>query len=154
MIPIVTTRFNDATWRENVEFREKNHLACVYSVSKKLSETIDYNGVVYVVEMNNSENQIQGIGLIRNHPLVKRYKVYTDNHWNRYCYIGHYYIARDTMQDDFLIPLETILFKGKSHLKRGSGMTTLTEKMRRKLDFDIESEIKDMFVTKYKNTET
>jgi hypothetical protein len=38
-------------------------------------------------------------------------------------------------------------------MKRGQGMTTLTDKIRRKMEMDVENEIKHLFLQKYKNEE-
>jgi hypothetical protein len=45
--------------------------------------------------------------------------------------------------------LDNLLFKGKTHLKRGSGITTITEKLLnndRSEGLDIKSIIKDIFI--------
>lgn len=150
----VTTRFNAMTWRENQRYRESHQYVCIYSTPKPIRDSIGYNRVLYVIEMNNTENRIEGIGLIRNHLQKQRHKIYEENNWNRYCYMGHYYLDRtDLVQDatDLVRSLETLLFKGKGHFKRGAGMTTLTEKNIRKLEGDIHQEIKHMFLKKYKN---
>ena len=154
MATIVTTRFNETTWEENKEYREQHHYECIYSVPKKNTEEIEDNGVLFVIEMNNSTNKIEGIGLIRNKVQIYRYPVYQDNNFNRFCYIGKYHISRDYIKENneaFLEVVESLLFKGKSHFKRGTGMTTLTEKMKRKTEMDLYREIKDMFEKKYKN---
>jgi hypothetical protein len=156
MATIVTTRFNEATWQENKQYRERHHHECIYSVPKKPSEQIEDNDVLFVMEMNNSTNKIEGIGLIRNKVQIYRYPVYKDNNFNRFCYIGKYHITRDYIKEyneSFLETIETMLFKGKSHFKRGSGMTTLTDKMKRKTEMDLYKEIKDMFCKKYKKEE-
>jgi hypothetical protein len=96
---------------------------------------------------------VEGIGLIKNRPETKKYyKVHSDANTNRYTYIGKYYIERETI-DDYNAPLldilEEILFKGKTHSKRGSGLTTIPEKV---LTFevcqgiDIKKEIKELFI--------
>lgn len=75
--------------------------------------------------MNNSTNQLNGIGLIRNSLIVdKPYNIYDDDNYNRFIYKGDLWISRETIleQDsDILILIENILFKGKSHLKRQGG---------------------------------
>ena len=51
--------------------------------------------------------------------------------------------------------LDTILFKGKTHLKRGQGFTTITEKLFQKeicKDIDIKTQIKELFVRYYRST--
>ena len=154
MATIVTTRFNATTWEENRQYKEKHQHPCIYSLPKKVCEEIEPNEILFVIEMNNSINKIEGIGLIRNKVQIYRYPVYQDNNFNRFCYIGKYHISRDYIKENneaFLEVVESLLFKGKSHFKRGTGMTTLTEKMKRKTEMDLYREIKDMFEKKYKN---
>jgi hypothetical protein len=154
MATIVTTRFNETTWEENKRYRERHKHVCIYAIPKKLCENIEDGSVLFVIEMNNSANKIEGIGLIRNKVQIHRYPIYKDNNFNRFCYIGKYHITREYIEEEsplFLQEIETLLFKGKSHFKRGSGMTTLTEKMKRKTEMDLYSEIKNMFEKKYKN---
>jgi len=156
MATIVTTRFNDITWEENRQYKEKNQHACIYSVPKKVCEEIPPHEVLFVIEMNNSTNKIGGIGLIQNKVEIYRYPVYKENNFNRFCYIGKYHISREYIEEQnrpFLENIEMLLFRGKSHFKRGQGMTTLTEKMKRKTEMDLYREIKDMFNKKYKKEE-
>jgi hypothetical protein len=50
--------------------------------------------------------------------------------------------------------LDNILFKGKSHLKRGSGIKTIPEKLLKHDLFagmNIEKELKNIFVTYFQN---
>ena len=85
-------------------------------------------GLVYVVEMNNDENRIEGIGLVRNY-INLDYKtcLYTsDRNYNRYIYNSEYRKDRkDIGSLKMLEILEIILFKGSGHYKRGQGITTI-----------------------------
>jgi hypothetical protein len=60
-----------------------------------MTEKIPLNSLVFVVEMNNSTNKIEGIGLIRNmlHP-EKKLRVYQTGNYNRYTYYGNFRIDR------------------------------------------------------------
>jgi len=108
--------------------------------------------------MNNSINQIMGIGLIKNKLVTdKVYKVQEDTNCNRYIYIGEYHISREILDeyDPFLVYiLDEILFKGYTHSKRGSGLTKIPEKVL-KLDIcediDIKKKIKNIFVHHFKD---
>jgi hypothetical protein len=108
--------------------------------------------------MNNSLNQIMGIGLIKNKLVTdKVYKVQEDSNCNRYIYIGEYHISREILDDynPFLVyVLDEILFKGYTHSKRGSGLTKIPEKVL-KLDIcegiNIKKDIKDIFVYHFKD---
>jgi len=98
-----------------------------------MTEKIPLNSLVFVVEMNNSTNKIEGIGLIRNmlHP-EKIIRIYQTGNYNRYTYQGKYRIDRCTIE--FVCPqvlkiLEQLVFTGKTHLKRGGGFTRIPEKL-------------------------
>jgi hypothetical protein len=137
MTNIVTSRFNNSTWEENCSFREKHReVACIYGSPQQMTEKIPLNSLVFVVEMNNSTNKIEGIGLIRN--LLnheKKMRVYETGNYNRYTYQGNYRIDRSLLESSnppILQILEQIVFTGKTHLKRGSGFTRISEKLYKK----------------------
>jgi hypothetical protein len=118
-----------------------------------MSPKIYYNTPVFVIEMNNQKNQIEGIGLIKNkYETNKYYKVHTDGNNNRYTYIGNYFIDRETLDDynaELVYVLDEILFKGKTHSKRGSGLTKIPEKVLKLEvceDLNIRNEIKNIFI--------
>jgi hypothetical protein len=159
MYEVVTSRFNKETLNSNYEYREKRGFKCMYCCPLELSQKILYNIPVFVIEMNNSTNKIEGIGLIKNKPETKKYyKVHSDGNTNRYTYIGNYFIERDII-DDYNSPLvyalEDILFKGKTHSKRGSGLTKIPEKV---LKFDVceginvKKEIKELFIYHFRES--
>jgi hypothetical protein len=158
MFTVVTGRYNNETWDATVQYRTKKKFACIYAPPCRLSPLIDLNSPVFVIEMNNSTNQIMGIGLIKNKLVTdKVYKVQADSNCNRYIYIGEYHISRDILDEynTFLVyVLEEILFKGYTHSKRGTGLTKLPEKVL-KFDIceglDIKKEIKNIFVYHFKN---
>jgi hypothetical protein len=168
-IKILTTRFNNDTWRENNNYRIKHNIPCIYCVPQRISDTIEYNSIVFVFEMNNSINQIEGIGLIRNviNNDDKPPRIHQEGNFNRFCYQGNYHISREQIERKYsnfwLEKIEYILFKGKEHLKRGGGMTSLTDKiLRKKMDkiktifqdevdyISLMNEIKNIFVEYYK----
>ena len=134
MTNIVTSRFNNSTWEENCSFREKHkEIACIYGSPQQMTEKIPLNSLVFVVEMNNSTNKIEGIGLIRNmlHP-EKKLRVYQTGNYNRYTYYGNFRIDRsllDASNPRILQILEKLVFTGKTHLKRGGGFTRIPEKL-------------------------
>ena len=86
MFTIVSTRYNDTTWQENITYRKKtNHNGCIYGAPHMLSNKIVVDSLVFVVEMNNSLNKIEGIGLMRNNIRLDKYtSVYKDGNFNRY----------------------------------------------------------------------
>jgi hypothetical protein len=158
MYTIVTTRFNKETLLKNYEYRAKHNLKCMYCCPSELSPKISYNTPVFVIEMNNSINKVEGIGLIKNRPETKKYyKVHSDANTNRYTYIGNYYISRDILDDynePLVYALDEILFKGKTHSKRGSGLTVIPEKV---LKFEaceginVKKEIREIFIYHFRS---
>ena len=164
-IPIVTTRFNNETWAENISYRStSNHKGCIYGAPIKMSVKIWGNSLVFVIEMNNSTNKIEGVGLIRNAiqfdkssttPINNNnrsnHKVYETRNYNRYIYKSDFRIDRDTIQKynpRLVTILNHILFKEKTHVKRGSGLTILPEKLLKHQlcnNLNINQELKNIF---------
>ena len=137
-IQIVTSRFNNDTWSESCKYRQQQSQQnqtshCIYGAPLRMSEKIPLNSLVFVVEMNNSTNKIEGVGLIRNMIQTDKYhKVYEVNNYNRYIYKGEHHIMREQLnhQNSQLVKcLDHVLFKEKTHLKRGSGFTLIPEKL-------------------------
>lgn len=153
MFSVVTGRFNSETVIPNYEYRKKHNLKCIYCCPSRLSPKIPHESLVFVIEMNNTTNMIEGIGLIKNKfDLTKYYKVHSDPNSNRYIYIGNYFMERKIIYDinsQLVDILEQILFKGKTHSKRGSGLTTIPEKVLKLdicKDINIKNEIKQLFI--------
>ncbi len=156
MYYVVTTRFNNETWEENINYRLKHNLKCVYCSPLEMAEYILINTGVFVIEMNNSKNIIEGVGFIKNRPHCDQYyRIYKDGNYNRYVYKGNYYISRDIlleMNEKLVKILDYILFKEKTHLKRGSGFTSIPEKlMKHPLceNMNIKSSLRDIFIKKF-----
>jgi hypothetical protein len=84
---IGTTRFNNDTYQENLDWRNKHkHSGCIYPLNKSIAYTIPPNILICVLEMNNSQNKIMGIGLIRNsYDMRQSIKVYnSDLNYNNF----------------------------------------------------------------------
>ena len=132
-IKIVTTRFSNNTWKENTDYLAKNKdICCIYGSPQEMSPKILYDSIVFVIEMNNNMNQIEGIGLVKNRPFVdKYYSIYSEGNYNRFVYKSNYRIDRETLWEHNRVlvkVLEYVLFGEKTHLKRGSGFTSVTQK--------------------------
>ena len=158
MYTIVTSRFNNETRDANYAYRKKNGFGCMYCSPLVLSPHILYNTPVFVIEMNNVTNKIEGIGLIKNRPETKKYyKVHSDGNTNRYTYIGNYFINRETIDDynsHFVYALEEILFKGYTHSKRGAGLTRLPKQFLKLESYDgldVKKEIRDLFIYHFRD---
>ena len=134
MYTLSTTRFTNTTWESNKNYRFKNNISgCIYGSPQEMSPKILYDSLVLVVEMNNDNDRIEGIGLVRNKPyLDKYYRIYDHGDYNRFVYKSNYHIDREKLirYDENLVNLlDYIVFKEKTHLKRGSGFTTITSKL-------------------------
>lgn len=154
---LATDRFNNDTWSESYAYRKKKGLACIYAPPCRISEAVDLDSPVFVIEMNNSINQIIGIGLIKNKIITdKVYRVQSDSNYNRYIYIGHHHITREEINNynpELVFVLENILFKGYTHSKRGAGITRLPEKVLQLPiceHMDIKKEIRNIFVLHFR----
>jgi hypothetical protein len=125
---IMTSRFNDSTWTENVDFRKRTgKYGCIYCAPTVVSGLVPYDSVMFVLEMNNDKNRIMGIGMVRNHPSSVRHNVYQNNNFNRYTYTGKHRIDRDMMTEEEEIVMrafDILCFNGNKHMKRGQGLTS------------------------------
>jgi hypothetical protein len=133
-IAIASTRFNSHTWNENVSYRNKiQHNGCIYGCPQSISCKIQDDSLLYIFEMNNSLNRIEGIGIIKNKIYFDNYyKIYSDGNYNRFVYKSNYRVDRNHLElyyPDILRLFELILFTGKTHLKRGFGITQVPEKL-------------------------
>jgi hypothetical protein len=126
-IYIGTTRFNNSTFKENEAWRIKNNWkGCIYGLNKKIPPHIPKNAIVYVIEMNNDTNRVEGIGLIRNFiNYAYNIRIYKHNtEYNRYVYNSDYRLSNDNIKyKKSLLLLEKILFYGSRHYKRGHGIS-------------------------------
>ena len=95
---IYVTRFNDLTYKENKNWLlNHNEEGCIYGSPVKISTKILPNTYIIVLEMNNSTNKIEGIGIIKNKLACdKKYKIYSDNNYNRFIYKSKLHISRDS----------------------------------------------------------
>lgn len=122
MSTLAVTHFNNLTWQENSRWREREQYnGCIYNSPVQIKGILQNQ--IYVIEMNNQENKILGIGLIHNRLYYDRkYKIYSDQNYNRFTYLGKLWLPRSCIDEDTLNKLETRLFKGKKHLKRSQGI--------------------------------
>tara|TARA_Y100000768_G_scaffold388501_1_gene384741 strand:- start:1783 stop:2499 length:717 start_codon:yes stop_codon:yes gene_type:complete len=129
---LCSTRFNDETWEQNVLWREKNKdKGCIYGSPSRIKKDIDHKYPLVIIEMNNSQNKIMGLGLIHNVVFAdQNRKVYDDGNFNRYIYRSQVRIDRSefTQTEQLTIDiLEKLLFYGYRHLKRSTGIQELPQ---------------------------
>ena len=134
MYQIACTQFSEATYTDNLRFRETNNIGCIYCSPVPTNEKYSPETHLFVVEMNNTTNQMMGIGLIKNKRQAdKTYLVHdTSNaacNYNRYIYKGERRLAREELPEEMVDIFDKILFKGKSHLKRLRGLSVVTSKV-------------------------
>ncbi len=131
-----TTRFTNKTFKENKQWRKKhNWEGCIYGTGIPIAKTpywrrIDRDEKIFILEMNNETNKIEGIGYIMNH--IRHdfdAQIYKDKSYNRYIYRSNHRLDRAQIKNTKLLEfLEYILFNGKGHLKRGQGITLIETK--------------------------
>ena len=156
MHTLVTSRFTNDTLETNRNYKHKKNITgCIYGSPQEMSPKIMYDSLVFVIEMNNDTDKIEGIGLVRNKPyLDKYYRIYEHGDYNRYIYKSKYRIDRTTLWEHnsaLVKVLEYVLFGEKTHLKRGSGFTTVTQKL---LDSKIHKKCQKLVLYKMINVIT
>lgn len=157
MYSLVTTRFNQLTWDENCRYRTHHKInGCIYGSPNTMSPKIIQETIVFVVEMNNDLNRIEGIGLVRNITHSdKYYSIYKGGNYNRYTYKGDYRMDRENLiriNNELVIILDYILFKEKTHLKRGAGFTSFPDKLYKHKKCEhihLKDEIRKAFLTMF-----
>ena len=131
MYTVAVTRFNDKTWKENEEFRSKqNFPGCLYNSPTVITTTIPNDSHIFVIEMNNTQRKILGIGLIRNNLHMRRIKVYSDDFYNRYTYYSRQRVGREAFTEEeqkIIVILEELVFYGSGHVQRGRGIQKLPQ---------------------------
>ncbi len=134
MNKLMVTRFNNNTWIENELWRERNEFdGCIYNCPIHIKENVPLMIKIYVIEMNNDTNKVQGIGRIVNKlHSDKNYSMYFDKNYNRFTYKGKKRIDKQDIDPIELEKLETRLFTTKSHLKRGQGITQVPDDVSKK----------------------
>lgn len=123
---LLTSRFNNNTWAENEYYRSTHsQIGCIYCSPDPISQIIPNESIMFILEMNNDTNEIMGIGLVRNHPILNKHYVYGNGNYNRYVYVGKTRIDRSTMseeEDQVMKIFDILCFTGNRHMKRGQGL--------------------------------
>lgn len=124
---LITSRFNNSTWDENRRFLSKKiKIGCVYCSPTMMSTKITLDSMMFVLEMNNDNNKIMGIGKVKNHPKLRKYSVYNNQNYNRYVFTGKSRIDREDMNEEeeqIMKAFDILCFKGNYHMKRGHGLS-------------------------------
>jgi hypothetical protein len=149
---ITTTRFNNETFQQNKNYIKKSNInGCIYGTPIKIKSNVPLETTVYVIEMNNEKNKIEGIGLINNRLILdKSHRIYNDMDYNRYIYKGSRRLDTSSINDEYykrvIYVLEQLLFKGGRHCKRAQGITNLADWIiNNKHEFNFIKCMDDMF---------
>jgi hypothetical protein len=158
MFHIASTRFNNDTLAQNMAYRQKTGESAIYGTGFQINVKYSIGAILFVFEMNNDENRIEGISLITNNTVFdKKHKIYNDSNYNRFIYRGKYWLSREqilAIDPEIVEIFDKILFKGKSHLKRQTGITIVTEKLVLKWKYDLDTlkrQIKSLFINTFDN---
>lgn len=127
---ITVTRFNNKTFGEFNDYCRKNNVM-VYNSPIRAKNSIPYKDKIIVLEMNNETNKITGLSVVINKVHDRLHRIYSDNNYNRFTFeIVNRIETSDLEENENIIiqRLENIVFKGKGHMKRGSGLTVIGQK--------------------------
>lgn len=152
----MTSRFNNQTWQENINYREKQkNIDCIYCSPEPISLSVPNDSIMFILEMNNDIDKIIGIGMVRNKPICGKYFVYDNGNYNRYVYIGKNRIPREEMtaeEDEIMKVFDILCFTGNRHMKRGQGIKKFPVEMlyRCSQKLDLVDFIRKMFKDRIK----
>ena len=153
---LLTSRFTNTTWDENIKYRKNKNFGCVYCSPDSITNAIPIDSIVFILEMNNDTNKILGVGMIRNHPYLNKFTVYNEGNYNRYVYIGKNRIDRTEMLEEeerIMKVFDILCFTGNKHMKRGQGLKSFPIEMLYKCSkkLDLVNFIKEMFKKRINN---
>ena len=127
---VVVTRFNNKTWDELVNYRRCNDIEVIYNSPTRLKDSCRYRSKMILLEMNNELNQIMGISIVENKAdSSKKHTIYSDKNYNRFSFYGSCRIDvndLDNEEKEIINSFEQLVFRGKTHIKRGSGITIIS----------------------------
>lgn len=129
---LLTSRFSNDTWEQNESYRKERNITCIYSSPDPISQHIPLDSIMFILEMNNDNNKIMGIGMVRNRAHVNRHFVYTNGNYNRYNFVGRNRIDRDEMneeEENVMKAFDILCFTGNKHMKRGQGLKSFPTEM-------------------------
>jgi len=151
---ICVTRFNNETFKQYKLYKQKHKIiGCIYGTPIKINNIniLPYDNII-ILEMNNSINKIEGIGIIKNKIYFKKYcNIFTNQNYNRYIYLSNYYINHFTLYETYIIKnLEFLLFKTKQHFKRGQGIQILPSHILYNTYFNYKQFLINLYLSRFK----
>jgi hypothetical protein len=123
---LCVTRFNNKTWEELVIFQRSNDNYIVYNSPSRMKDEVRLNYNFILFEMNNETNKILGVSVVKNKPLFRKNTIYSDNNYNRFSFESLHRVdctEFSELEKEKVELVEKMVFKGRGHLKRGSGIT-------------------------------
>ena len=153
---LMTTRFTDETFQQYQRYKNNHQIdGSLYNVAYYLRfNTVKLNVPMIILEMNNTQNKLMGMGLVLNQfQDMNKHDIYTDINYNRYTYQSKYYISFAEYSPDWkyvpdlktvrkvIFALETVCFFGKTHIKRGAAFTRVPTKLLSKYEYYIVKKI-------------
>lgn len=151
---LMITCFTNKTLDENKTYRQKHNMTgCVYGSPLLVSQYIEFNKNLMILEMNNDQNRIMGIGLVKNNGIYKKCKIYNENNYNRFIYSGVYYIDRADLSDEeetIMKIFDILCFKGNRHMKRVIGIKSFPPDVLYRCSkiLDLVDFVRNMFLTR------
>lgn len=97
---LMTIRYSNETYDEMQTYCENNAhrgIKFAYGCPKMVSDCVIKDSILMVLEMNNEENRIEGIGMVRNtvqEPFInsgggrRTFQIHNDGNLNRFVYMG------------------------------------------------------------------
>ena len=153
---IFVTRFDNKTILENKRWLlNNNEIGCIYGSPTKISEKILPETYILILEMNNSSNSIEGIGIIKNKLILhdkKKYKIYQENNYNRFIYKSNIRIDKtsfNSYENQIINNLEKLLFKSHNHCKRGQGIQHIPKHINNNTDFNYKRFLYNMYYNRF-----
>lgn len=148
------TRFNNDTFQQNERYRlNLDFDGCIYGSPSEIPQHIPHMSKVFVLEMNNQENKIMGVGYMYNKANYRhRHKIYINNDYNRFSYIGKYRVDRYELEredKEFLKIIEKKIFYSYNHQKRGHGFNCISNKNLKGIKGTLIQWFCDIFMKKY-----
>lgn len=156
---LMTIRYNNKTHQEMQDYvaqNAKRNIKCVYGCPKAVSDCVIRDTILMVLEMNNDNNCITGVGLVRNtiQESNRTFQIHNDGNLNRFAYMGTRRISRSDLteeEEQVFAAFDIICFKGFNHQKRGHGITIfpldVVEKCKKLID------LPEFVFTMFKNRE-
>lgn len=142
---LMVSRYSNETVEQVNIYRKNNDIEnnkSIYCSPMKIKDSVLINETLMVLEMNNDKNKVIAVGLIKNYVWAdKIYNIYTDRNYTRYIYKGNYRILREEMEsidkkyESIMKIFDLVLFKGKTHVKRGQGITEVPDKLYKHISF-------------------